>query len=181
MNLVDRVKNILVTPKTEWPVIETEPGDPGYLFTNYVAILAAIPTIALFIGNLALGFPLGGALIGAIVGYVLYVASWYVEALIIDALAPTFGGRKDMPSALKLAAYSSTAAWLAGIFRILPALAILGIVGLYSLYLLWLGLPVLMKSPQDKAIGYTVAVVVIMIVIFVVVTIVLGALLIRPF
>jgi hypothetical protein len=181
MTLVDRIKNILLTPKTEWLVIEAESGDPGLLFSGYVAILAAVPAVALLLRSIFVGVPIVSALVGAIVGYVLYVASWYVEALIIDALAPTFAARKDMPSALKLAAYSNTAAWLAGIFRIIPGLAILSIVGLYSLYLLWLGLPVLMKSPPDKAVGYTAAIIVIMIVIFVVVSFVLGALLIGVF
>ena len=178
MNLVERVKAILLSPRTEWAVIDGESGDAGYLFKNYVAILAAIPAVALLIWSLLLG---GFGLVLAILAYILYCVAWYVEALIIDALAPTFGGRKDMPSALKVAAYSSTAAWLAGIFRIIPGLAILGIVGLYSLYLLYLGLPALRKSPPEKAIGYTAAVVVIMIVIFVVVVLVLGGLLIRPF
>ena len=35
----------------------------------------------------------------------------------------------------------------------------LGILGVYSLYLLYLGLPVLMKSPKEKALGYTLVVV----------------------
>ena len=45
MSLIDRVKNIILAPKTEWPVIDCEPGDVVYIFTNYVAILAAIPAI----------------------------------------------------------------------------------------------------------------------------------------
>jgi hypothetical protein len=40
MNLVERIKGILLQPKSEWPVIEREPGDAGYLFPNYVAIVA---------------------------------------------------------------------------------------------------------------------------------------------
>jgi len=165
MNLVERAKAILLTPKTEWPVIETESGDAQYLFTNYVAILAAVPAVAIFIGMLVFGLGFGNALASGIVSYVFSCIAWYVEALVIDYLAPNFGGRKDLPSALKLAAYSSTAAWLAGIFQIIPLLGILALLGLYSLYLLWLGLPVLMKAPAEKATIYTVVIVVVMIVI----------------
>jgi hypothetical protein len=50
MNLVERMNAILLTPKTEWEVIDRETGDQTYLFTNYVAILAAVPTVAVFIG-----------------------------------------------------------------------------------------------------------------------------------
>jgi hypothetical protein len=61
---------------------------------------------------------------------------------------------------MKVSAYAPTAAWLAGVFNIIPALAILGILGLYSLYLLYTGIVVLMKPPADKALLYTIAVIV---------------------
>lgn len=180
MNLVERVKAILLSPKTEWPVIAGESGDAQYLFTNYVAILAAVPAVAAFIGYAIAGLGVGRALFLAIFFYVIYCVAWYVEALVIDALAPTFGGRKSFPDALKVAAYSSTAGWVAGIFQLIPPLSILGLLGLYSIYLLWLGLPVLMRSPPERATGYTAAVVVIMFVIMLVIMLVLG-LVISPF
>ncbi|MGD1016338.1 MAG: Yip1 family protein, partial [Roseiarcus sp.] len=108
MNVVERVKAILVTPKTEWRAIESEPGDPAYLFTNYVAILAAIPAVAGFIGMTIFGRNIFGSLVYAIVSYLLTFVTVYVVALIADALAPTFGARKDQPSALKLVVYSMT-------------------------------------------------------------------------
>jgi Yip1-like protein len=172
MNLVDRAQAILLSPKTEWQVIEGETGDPTHLFTNYVAILAAVPAAAAFIGYSFGGMAVGTALFLAIFLYVFCCAGWYVEALVIDALAPTFGAQKNFPAALKLSAYSSTAAWLAGIFQIVPLLAILGIVGLlYSIYLLWLGLQMLMRTPPDRATAYAATVVGIMIAIVTVVAI----------
>jgi Yip1 domain len=174
MNLVERVKAILLSPKTEWQVIDGEPGDANYLFTNYVAILAAVPAVAAFLGYSIAGLGIGRALFLAIFLYVVYCAAWYVEALVIDGLAPTFGGQKNFPNALKVAAYSSTAGWLAGIFQLIPPISVLSILGLYSLYLLWLGLPVLMKSPPDRATGYTAAVVVIMFVIMIIIGFIVG-------
>jgi hypothetical protein len=178
MNLVERVKAILLTPKTEWAAIEGEPGDPQFLFTNYVAILAAIPAVCRFIGMSVVGLnmPMVGTyrvgvvsgLAGAIVQYILTFVIVYVMALIIDGLAPTFGGIKSQPSALKLAVYSMSPVWLAGIFSLIPGLAVLGILGLYGLYIFWLGAPILMKTPEDKSIAYTAAVVVCGIVISVV-------------
>jgi len=187
MSLIDRVKNIILTPKTEWPVIDREPGDVPYIFTNYVAILAAIPAICGFIGMSIVGMslpgvgtvriPVASGLVNAIVGYLLAFAVVYVVALIVDALAPTFGGRKNFDSALKVTAYSYTPSWLVGVFLLIPGLRFLMILGLYGLYLLWLGLPVLMKSPQDRSLVYTVAVVVCAIVIGIVLGMIQGALL----
>ena len=186
MNLVERVKAILVTPRTEWPVIEQEPGDPAYLFTNYVAILAAIPAIAGFIGASVVGISVGGlgtvrlgffaGLFQAVLGYLLTFVGVYVMALIIDALAPTFGGQKNFPNAMKVASYFPTPFWLAGIFSIIPALSFLGILGLYGFYLLWIGLPALMKSPEQRSLGYTAAVVVSALVITILVAVILGGL-----
>jgi hypothetical protein len=176
MNLVERVKAILLTPKTEWPVIATEPGDPGYLFPNYVAILAAIPAVCGFIGSVIVGAPIIAALFGALIKYVLTFVVLYIVALIVDALAPTFGGQKNFSQALKVTAYSYTPSWLAGVFLLIPGLRFLAILGLYGLYLLYLGLPPLMKSPPEKAFVYAAAVVVCAIILSLLVGAVLFAL-----
>ncbi len=184
MNLVDRVKRILVSPRTEWEVIDAEQTTPAALYTGYIAPLAAIGPIAQLIGNTVFGIPVpfmgtyrvpvGSALTGALIGYVLTLVGTYVLALIIDALAPTFSGQRNQIQALKVAAYSSTAAWLAGIFALIPWVGFLGIVGLYSLYLLYLGLPVLMKAPREKALAYTVVVIVAAIILFMIIGMVAG-------
>jgi hypothetical protein len=179
MALMDRAKNIVLQPKTEWPVIDAEQTSVGALYTGYIIPLAAIGPVASLIGWSLIGMripfvgsyrvPITAGLRMALVQYAGALVGTFVLALIIDALAPTFGGTKNQIQALKVAAYASTAAWLAGIFGIIPTLGILGIVGLYSLYLLYLGLPILMKSPEDKAMGYTVVVIIVAIVLFVVI------------
>jgi hypothetical protein len=179
MNLVDRAKNILLTPKTEWAAIDAESHTVQGLYTGYVMILAAIPPIAAFIGTslVGVGFlgttyrvPITSGVVQLILSYVLSLAMVYVVALVIDALAPNFGGQKNFMQAFKVAAFTPTASWIAGIFSIIPVLSIIGILGgLYSLYLLYLGLPRLMKSPDDKAVPYTVVVIIVVIVLFIVV------------
>jgi hypothetical protein len=169
--LVERVKAILLTPQTEWPVIAREPGDAAALFSRYVAILAVIPALAGFIGTSLIGryVPLFSGLITAVVSYVLAFVVVFVVALIVDALAPTFGAQKNFPNALKLTVYSYTPAWLAGVFLLIPGLSFLTILGLYGLYLLWLGLPPLMQAPRDKTLPYAATVVVCAVVIAIVI------------
>lgn len=177
MALVDRAKNILLSPRAEWQVIDAEPATVSSLYTGYIAPLAAIPAICGAIGMSMIGMsipfvgghyktPIAGALTSAVVMYVLGLVTVYIVALVADGLAPTFGGTKNMTQALKVVAYAYTASWVGGIFSLIPALGIIGLLfALYSLYLLYLGLPVLMKSPEDKAIGYTVVVVICTIII----------------
>jgi hypothetical protein len=184
MALVDRVKNILLKPKPEWDVIDAEPSTVADLYKGYIIPLAAIGPVAQAIGSSVFGYtmpflgtyrvPLGSAITGAIVTYVLTLVGVYVLALIIDALAPSFNGTKNQIQALKVAAYSSTASWVAGIFALIPGVRFLSILGLYSLYLLYLGLPVLMRSPREKALGYTVVVIIAAIVLFMVIGLVAG-------
>ena len=184
MALIDRVKNILLNPRQEWQVIDTETTTVGELYTGYIAPLAAIPAIAQAIGYSVFGVsvpflgtyrtPIGSALSSALVQYILTLGGVYVLSLIIDAIAPNFGGTKNQIQALKVAAYSSTASWVAGIFALIPGLRFFGILGLYSLFLLYLGLPTLMKAPQEKAFSYTVVVIVCAIVLFMVIGLVAG-------
>jgi hypothetical protein len=174
-SLVDRVKNILLQPKAEWPRIDAEPATVGGIYRNYVVILAAVGPVAGALGMLIFDFHMFGisyrpsplyVVSQAVVQYLLSLVSVYLLALIIEALAPTFGGTKDRVSAFKVAAYGATASWLAGIFGIIPNLAFLSIVGLYSLYLFYLGLPILMKVPADRIVGYIAAIIVAAIVLF---------------
>ncbi|MGJ7614764.1 MULTISPECIES: Yip1 family protein [unclassified Variovorax] len=170
MNLVDRVQSILLRPKTTWPAIDEEPADAASIYKNYVMILALIPAVASFIGLSLVGIgafgmsfrvPIVAGLANMIVGYVLSLAMVFVLALIIDAMAPTFEGTRSQIGALKLSAYASTAAFVGGIFSLIPALSVIGaLAALYGVYLLYTGLPVLMKCPPDKAIAYTAVVVV---------------------
>ncbi|HET9710164.1 MAG TPA: Yip1 family protein [Gemmatimonadales bacterium] len=177
MSLMERAKNILLQPKTEWPVIAGEEATTGSLYTKYIIPLAAIGPVATIIGWSLFGFsvpfvgairyPIGISVRNGVVIYALSLVSVFVLALIIDALAPTFGGQKNQIQALKTAAYSSTAAWVGGIFNLIPAIALLGLLAaLYSCFLLFLGLPVLMKAPEDKAVGYTAVVIIVAIVLY---------------
>lgn len=165
---LDRIKNIVLTPRAEWLRIDAEPSTIGDIYKSHVIPLAAIGPVASLIGSLAFGHGAFGityrptiiaALGTAVVSYVFALIGIYICALVIDALAPQFGATKNRVAAFKVAAYGATAAWLAGIFGILPAIGMLGILGLYSLYLIYTGLPVLMKAPADKAVGYTAVVV----------------------
>ena len=179
-DIVTRVKAILTTPKTEWPVIAAETTTIADLYKSYVVILAAIPAIATFIGMsiIGLGFfrmPIGTGLTMAVAMYIMALVGVFVIALIIDALAPTFGSTKDQMQALKTAVYSMTAYWVASVFGIIPGLggliALLG--GLYGLYLLYLGLPFTMKTPADKAVAYTAVTVICSIVVMFVLNLVI--------
>ena len=168
--LLQRVLDILMRPRDTWLQIDAEDGNPARIYLGYLVFLAAIPAVAGFIGYSLIGVGAFGisvrappvqGLVSMVAGYVLSLAMVYVLALIANMLAPRFQAQQDMGSAFKLVAYASTAGMLGGVFSILPSLAMLGLLAaLYSVYLIYSGIPVLMKAPQEKAVGYTAALVV---------------------
>lgn len=187
-SLVERVKAIILSPKTEWGVIDNEPATIGGIYTSYVMILAAIPPICLAIGLIffmprptaevaalgqAFGVPVittGSIILGAVVQYVLALVGVYVMSMIIDTLAPSFGGTKDPLKAFKVAAYYPTAAWVAGLLYIIPLLGLLALIAfIYALYTLYLGLPKLMRVSQDKAVGYFIVTLIVAFLVFMVI------------
>jgi hypothetical protein len=167
MGLIDRAKNIIITPKTEWDVIAAETTPTPALITGYVLPLVGAAALAGFIGSAFLlgmfggALGIGAALVGAVIHVVMAIVSVFVIGFIVDVLAPTFSGQKNMSQALKVAAYSYTPAWVFGLAAIIPFLGWLGalIGGIYGIYLLYLGLPKLMKSPEEKTVPYLVVVI----------------------
>jgi hypothetical protein len=169
MNAFVRAKVILVDPAAAWRGIEKDIGDPAYLLSRYVAVLALIPALSGFVGATLIGVitPSGvlradliDGLFGAIVSYATSCAIVLLLGLIIDLLAPLFGGRRDFEDAFKLAVYSFTPLWLVGIFLLLPGLRFLLLTGAYGIYLFWLGAPRLTKVPEQQAANFTAVIVI---------------------
>ena len=187
MALIDRAKNMMMTPKTEWDVVAAEPTQPKDLVTGYVLPLAAVAAVAAFVSAVVIGTNvpfLGtvrqsviGGVVSALLSLVMAVVMVFVMGFIIDALAPTFAGQKSMPQAMKVAAYAYTPVWVLAIVAIIPYLGVLIslISVIFAVYLLYLGLPRVMKAPQDKAAGYTALVVIVAIVVGIVIAFVIGA------
>ena len=179
-DLVTRAKNVLMTPKTEWPVIASERTDVATLYSSYIVPMSAIGAICRWIGMSLIGLsapfvgtyriPLMTGLVGAVVGLVLGLVSVYICAMVIEWLAPKFKSSGSRLDALKLVAYASTPVWVAGILQLIPVLGLLGLLAaLYAIYIFYLGVPVLMKTPADQVIPYMVVSAIVMVVLFVVV------------
>ncbi|MDR0251015.1 MAG: YIP1 family protein [Burkholderiales bacterium] len=185
MDIVARVKNILLSPVKEWGVIDGESATVNSLYTHYAVFLALIPAVAGFIGNSLIGMtafgitvrtPIISGLVMAIMTYALALGMLYVMALIINALAPQFDTKPNLVQALKVAVYSATPAWVVSALMIIPALAPLVVLGsIYSLVLYWLGLPKLMKVPEEKKIVFNIVVLVSVIVVGVVLAFIVGS------
>ena len=175
--VIQRARSLLVSPRTEWPVVAAEPATVTDLYRDYIMIIAAIPPVCEFVKVSLLGYAwhgfrvyrrgIGVGLAAAIVEYVISLIAVYVLAVIIESLAPNFGGQPNRVQALKVAGYSYTASWVAGFAQILPGLyALFALAGaIYSIFLLYLGLPGTMKVVPEQAGGYTAVIAIIALVV----------------
>lgn len=183
--LMNRAKAITFKPAETWPIIAKETDEPKQVFLSYVMPLAAIGPIASFIGGqlfpisfmgVTVKTPLMAGITGLVMGYILALVGVWLIAFIANLLSKQFEGRDDFPAAFRLTAYAMTAAWIAAIFGLLPALAILGLLGgLYSLYLFYKGASPMMGIPEDKSVVYTVCVVLVAIVVNFIMASIIGA------
>lgn len=168
--LLERVKNILLSPRSEWPRIETEPTSVAQLYSGYVVPLAGFAALMSLVRMSVVGvsLPFGGAvrtpltsgLMYAVVAFAFGLAGLLLIGVIVNALAPAFSGERNLRQALKTAAYAFTPAWIGTALSFLPLGTLLQLLlGIYGIYLLYLGLPLLMRSRPEKAAGYTATVV----------------------
>ena len=186
MSLIDRAKNIMLSPKTEWDIIANEEPNIQQLLIGYVLPLALIPTIAIIIGYGLIGiygfssFTMGIAM--GLVQFLNAILSVFIASFVIDALASSFASQKNMGRAVQLVAYSMTPVWVGGIFNLVPVIGWLGsLLGLYGLYLLYLGISPQMKTPEDKKVGYMIVSIIILIVVYFVIAAILTAILLSVF
>ncbi len=184
MNLIERAKNIIVTPKTEWDVINGEEANVPGIITGYVFPLAGAAAAAAFIGSGLIGTAFKSGIEWGIYSAILVLASAligvFLSAFIIDALAPSFGSEKNMGKSVQLVAYSMTPSWIGGLLAIVPLLGIIGaIFGLYGLYLLFVGLPKMKKTPEDKQVIYFVVSLLTIIVVTALIYAIIGAIMLK--
>ena len=179
MNLIERVKNILITPKTEWEVINGEAATPQSLLMGYVLPLAIVAAV----GPLLTGLLFAGALglkyfiITAVIAFIASVVAFYISVYIIDMLAPSFGSEKNMGKSAQLVAYSGTPSYVGALLSFIPIIGWLISLAAwaYGIYLMYLGIGPLKKTPEDKKVVYMIVAFVIMIALYFILVAILGA------
>lgn len=181
MNLIQRAKNILFTPKTEWDVVAGETATLGSLLTGYVLPLSLIPAAAGFLGSLLFAgmlFGIGFGIATAVVSIIGTILAFVIGTYIIDALAPSFKSEKNLGRSAQLMAYSATAIWVAGILGLVPFLGWLAMLAgaAYSIYLMYLGLGPVKKTPEDQRVIYVIIAIVVYWAVYAIIAMLIGTL-----
>jgi hypothetical protein len=161
-----RIWHMLSRPRDEWAQIAIERTRVSELYMGYAIPVLGVSSIASFLKQtlLGTGVPLAGTLrmpLGHAAYFVFGLIGLFVLGLIIHLLAPMFATQRDLTRAMKVAVYCVTPACVASVCSLLPVLG--GMIGfallLYGLYVLYLGVAPVMSTPKERALGYTVTIV----------------------
>lgn len=164
--IIKRVINLITKTNEEWDAIQGESLTIKDIYLKFALILYAVPSAALFIGWLIIGVPFGMSIVMAIFLYAITIGVLFLMGLLVDVLAPAFGGTKDMVNSQKLVVFSMVPYAVIGALFILPIgggyglggglFYIIMLVSLFSFYLMYLGAPKLKNIPkqQDKLVPF---------------------------
>jgi hypothetical protein len=151
--LLSRVIELLISPRKTFEVIASEP-DPGKeLILRYVLLLALIPSVAGFLGNLLYGQGFFHSFFYSLLQVGVFVGSVFILGILISTMAPSFGASRNENLSFRLAAYVSTPVWILGFLILVPDLTLLAaLLGFgYAIYLFYIGSQVLLEIPAEEA------------------------------
>ena len=178
--MLNRIKNILLQPASEWSVISNEPASVKSIFSGYAIPLSALQFVATVVAMGVLGIgaelmELGGisvsladTVLRGVISFAMSLVLLYVLALVCSKIAPSFNGNSDLVQALKLFTYSSTPTWvlgaimpfLMGSMGLMMLVSLLSLAALgYAIYLIYIGAGPTLGIPQEKLAGFTVVII----------------------
>jgi Yip1 domain len=165
--LANRVCNMLFHPLSEWQAIRDESTTYKDILFRYVAILAVIPPAAAIAGRYLLDRKISNSIIQSSFGYVaftnllwycMYVLNVVIAGAVITAVITTPESRWSGGKGFKIAAYSFTPFFIAGLIAVFPKMGwIVYVAILYSICLLYQGIVSLSSARRTRAAGYAVA------------------------
>ena len=162
--MLQHALGLFINPRKEWTKIRDENCTVGKCYCSYVFLLASIPPISGYFGTTLHGWEIGtreaiklspdSALTIAIIYYLVMLVGVFSMGFMIHFMSKTYGATQTLPRCITLAAYVATPLFLVGIFELFPILWLNFVIGLpalvYSVYLLYLGVPIIMKIPEEQ-------------------------------
>ena len=170
MDLIARVKGILLEPKKEWHIIKHESISINDMMIKYALILALLPAIAGIIRYSSFGFPISAAVRFGVLTYALNIGGIFLIAYLMDILAPSFGSTKNYNDSMKTVVFAATPNWIGGIFSGIYIISIISfLAGIYSLFLLYVGMDIVKNPPKEKLTGYFIITILLALAVFIII------------
>lgn len=171
---------MLINPRHTWNDTAAHPPTNPVAALIAPIIFALLPAVAWYFGTTQVGWKVGdgdpvrmttdSAQIIAVLFYVTMIASITGIGYMIHWMSLTYGANSTIAKGMVIAGLTAMPLFVAGAVGFYPSLLIDLIVGVlalcYAVYLLYLGIPIVMKIPQDRGFLFSSAVVGVCMVIF---------------
>lgn len=187
MNVMGTIRHaidLLRNPKGVMTAYRDSDPQLNSLMINYVGVLAGITFVATLIGD-AIALGAGAGFVYSLLAAITSVLGVFIVGFVLWKLAPSFNTTTTQIRATRLAAYSYTPYFLISVLNIIPYYpihALFGLLGLlYGLYIIYLGLPILLGTPQQQVITYLVVSLVVVFVVYFVLSYIVGLILLGIF
>ncbi|MAT50008.1 MAG: hypothetical protein CMK32_02345 [Porticoccaceae bacterium] len=166
------VFGMLLDPQAEWAKISALPDKEIKKLLPYPIVMALIPAIAFYIGTTEYGWRIlgedvtrltpGSAIPLAVLFYLALLGAVVFIGYMVDWMSTTFNARSFLAKGIVLTAYATTPVFVAGLFAVYPVwwfdILLATAACSYAIRLVYLGVPPVMKVPEERGFLYASAV-----------------------
>jgi hypothetical protein len=172
---------LLFQPSQEWKNVADLPDATLRTLVLLPCILALIPAVAWYYGTTQVGWTVGSgdpvkltaesARAIIILFYFAMVTAVAIIGYFIHWMSDTYGADSSFAKGIVIAGLTATPLFLAGATGFYPVLwldMLIGVVAVcWAVYLLYLGIPIVMKIPEERGFLFSSAVIAICLVMFI--------------
>ncbi len=187
-SLIEKIKLLILKPKETWESISNESLTTQDILKKYLILALCIPAAATFIGRWIIGIRIpfygvyrltfGASLFTAVLEYALILLGIWGMGKVIQFLAEKFESSTSEVNAYKLVVFSFLPYLAAGVIYLIPSLGTLvALMGLYCIYLFYVGIPVIMNTPEEKVLPFSITIILSVLVIYFIISVLTGTIL----
>lgn len=165
MRNFEKLKKLLTQPQKTWHDIAQETNSVKQIFKEQLLYIALVPVLTSFVSDVIIGVemfekthrkPFYSSLVNSFLYYISILLLITILSIALKIIANLFDLKVNFEKAFKLVNYSFYPILLFSVISLIPGSSFL-IAGLivYSLYVFYIGLPILIKNPEDKSIVFS--------------------------
>lgn len=172
---------LLFSPRRGWNELERSRPDRLTAALSYPALLALLPAIAWFVGTTRRGWRVGdeaavrlteaSAMPIVVLFYLAMLSAIVGIGSMVHWMSRTYGASSTLARGITIAGRTATPLFIAGLAGFHPWLMLDLVIGLlavcHAVYLLYIGIPIVMRIPEERGFLFASAVIAVCLVILI--------------
>ncbi len=171
--MIGNIIGLLIRPKTQWQRIAEKDNFGLFSAVLYTAVFACIPAAAWYYGTTKIGWTVGdgdivrmtadSAAVIIMLFYFTMIASVLAIGYMIHWMSETYGADSSVAKGVTIAGMSAMPLFFAGAVGFVPVFWVALLIGVsavgYAIYILYLGIPIVMRIPEERGFLFSSAVI----------------------